>query len=197
MKLLLTAAAAVAALAFAATAAASSVQPAGIGAFSEVPDSAPFAVTALSPDAARSLGVPKAFLPGTTPLPGLAAGGLATTNAMGSCGACINTCWTINALHTGSNTTTGSYWENDQPVWCGNGAWVTYSDVSRHWQTVSMWYSADGESGPYYDGGCVGCASIHFTLWGYTSWHPPIGPVSHTTLRLAAWLQAYGAAAYG
>ena len=189
MKLLLIAAAACAALASAAGATAAPVLPQG--GLTVAPDG-PIAVSTLSPAEAGRLGVPKAFLPGKTPLPDLA-----TTTAMGSCGACINTCWTINALHTGSNTTTGSYWENDQPVWCGNGAWITYSDVSRHWQTVSMWYSADGESGPYYDGGCVGCASIHFTLWGYTSWHPPIGPVSHTTLRLAAWLQAYGAAAYG
>lgn len=189
MKVLLTAAAAVVALALASVAAASPAQPGP--AFTVVPDGA-IAVNTLSLDQARQLGVPKAFLPGAVPMPGIA-----TTSSMGSCGACINTCWTINALHTGSNTSTGSYWENDQPIWCGNGAWITYSDISRHWQSVSMWYSADGESGPYYDGGCVGCTSIHFTLWGYTSWHPPIGPVSHTTLRLAAWLQAYGSASYG
>ena len=190
MKVLLTAAAAVAALAFAASAAAAPVQPGG---FTIAPDD-PVAVTTLSVDDASRLGVPKAFLPGKTPLPGL---GLAATNAMGSCGACINTCWVANAFHTGSNTSTGSYWENDAPVWCGNGSWITYADASKHWQTVSMWYSADGESGPFWDGGCIGCVSDHFTIYGYTTWHPPFLPASHTTLRLGVWLQAYGSAAYG
>ena len=152
----------------------------------------PFAIKKLSQGEARRLGVPEALLPGravdsrvSTPV----------TDALGPCGACINTCW-VTTFHTGDNTSTGSYWENDSPVWCGNGSWITYADVSRHWQTVSMWYSADGEAGPWFDGGCVGCVSIHFTVYGYFSWHPPVWPVSHTTLRLGVWMQAYGAAAY-
>ena len=191
MKVLLTAAAAVAVLALVANAGAVPTQPGG--APGAVSDGA-LAVSTLSRDEAKNLGVPKAFLPGTTPLP---VAGLATPNALGSCGACINTCWVGSGMRTGANTSTGSYWENDSPVWCGNGAWVTYADASKHWQTVTMWYSADGESGPFWDGGCIGCASTHFTIYGHTTWHPPFLPPSHTTLRLGIWLQAYGSASYG
>ena len=151
-----------------------------------------FTVKKLTPGEARKLGVPDGLLPGktvdsrvTAPLP----------DALGPCGLCIQTCW-VTTFRTGDNTTTGSYWEYDNPVWCGNGSWITYADVTRHWQSVSIWYSADGEAGPWFDGGCVGCVSIHFTVYGYFTWHPPIWPPSHTTLRLGVWMQAYGAASY-
>jgi hypothetical protein len=160
---------------------------------------APFTIVTLSRSQAQSLGVPDAFLPGSaSPLAPSGAesrGGTVSPDAVGPCGACINTCWTTT-FRTGDNTTTGGYWEYDNPTWCGNGSWITYADISRHWQWVSMWYSADGEAGPWFDGGCVGCASIHFTVYGYFSWHPPVLPISHTTLRLGVWMQAYGAAAY-
>lgn len=153
---------------------------------------ASFTVKKLTPGEARKLGVPEALLPGKTvdarvaaPLP----------DALGPCGLCIQTCW-VTTFRTGDNTATGSYWEYDNPVWCGNGSWITYADISRHWQSVSIWYSADGEAGPWFDGGCVGCVSIHFTVYGYFTWHPPVWPASHTTLRLGVWMQAYGAAAY-
>jgi hypothetical protein len=152
---------------------------------------APFVAKKLTPGEAKKLGIPDALLPGKN-VQGAAG---PSPTAVGPCGLCINTCWTTT-FHTGDNTTTGSYWENDSPVWCGNGSWITYADIGRHWQSVSMWYSADGEAGPWFDGGCVGCSSIHFTIYGYFSWHPPIWPVSHSTLRLGVWMQAYGAAAY-
>jgi len=191
MKLVLAAAAVVAALAAAAVAQAA--PPAS--------HDDPFAttqvvgldVTQLSAAQARRLGVPDAVLPGTA---ARSSGvGAVAPSSLGPCGACINTCWTTT-YRAGADTYTGSYWENDQPVWCGNGSWITYLDVSRHWQSVSIWYSADGEAGPFVDGGCVGCVSIHFTVYGYVTWHPPWWPASHTTIRLALWLQAYGAASY-
>jgi hypothetical protein len=191
MKVLLLLAACATALALTATASAAPKPQPGDG-FATAPVNAPFTVKELSASEARSLGVPKSSLPGVKAAD--RAGG-ASTYAAGPCGACIVTCWTV-LTHTGTDTSTGSYWENVQPVWCGNGSWITYADVSRHWQTVSIWYSADGESGPWFDGGCVGCTSIHYTVYGYFSWHPPIWPGSHTTVRLGVWLQAYGAAAY-
>jgi hypothetical protein len=156
-------------------------------------------VAKLTPSEAKKLGVPDAYLPGTRSpaLPAAtAAGVIPSPSAATPCGLCINTCW-VTTFHNGSNTTTGSYWENDNPVWCGNGSWITYADITRHWQSVSIWYSADGEAGPWFDGGCVGCSSIHFTLYGYFTWHPPFGyPPSHSTVRLGVWMQAYGGAAY-
>ena len=201
MKLVLAAAAGVAALMAALVTAAGSS-----AASTQEPQPDPFAGTQpaavvikkLSPGEAKKLGVPDAYLPGTRSPALPAAPGVAapSPSATTPCGSCINTCWTTT-FHTGSNTTTGSYWENDNPVWCGNGSWITYADITRHWQSVSIWYSADGEAGPWFDGGCVGCSSIHFTLYGYFTWHPPFGyPPSHTTVRLGVWMQAYGAAAY-
>jgi hypothetical protein len=152
---------------------------------------APFVVKKLTPGEARKLDVPDALLPGKSVTTG------ASPLALGPCGACINTCWTTT-FRAGDSTWSGSYYENDNATWCGNGSWITYSDITRHWQSVSMWYSADGEAGPWFDGGCVGCVSLHFTAYGNFSWHPPLGvPVSHTTARLGVWMQAYGAAAYG
>jgi hypothetical protein len=150
----------------------------------------PLVVQPLTGPQARKLGVPAALLPGAR-----SDHGGTSPNASGPCGACINTCWTAT-FRQGGNSSTGSYYENDNPVWCGNGSWITYADISRHWQSVSMWYSADGEAGPWFDGGCVGCTSIHFSLYGNFSWHPPILPVSHSTVYLGVWLQAYGSAAY-
>jgi hypothetical protein len=187
MKLITPLAAGLAALAFASGAAAA--PPAQQDGFAGRHDDA-LVVKKLTTGEARKLGVPDALLPGKK-----ADAGVALPAAIGSCGACIQTCWT-GTFRTGDNTTTGNYWEYENPVWCGNGAWITYADISRHWQYVSMWYSADGEAGPWFDGGCVGCVSIHFTIYGYVSWHPPVWPVSHTTLRLGVWLQAYGSAGY-
>jgi hypothetical protein len=192
MKALMVAAASAVVLAFAAAAQASPAPaPAPAPAPFAAPQDAAITLTKLNAAQARKLGVPAAFLPGSS-----GGKGGASPDAMGPCGACINTCWVADGLHTGSNTSTGSYWENASPVWCGNGAWITYLDVGRHWQSVSMWYSADGESGPFIDGGCIGCTSIHFTVYGYFTWHPIVLPASHSTLRLGAWLQAYGSAAY-
>lgn len=189
MKVLLVVAASAVALAFASGA--SAAQPSKPGGPSAEPD-----VVKLTAAQAKRLGVPDAFLPGTKPLPGIDSVGLPSPTAVGPCGACINTCWVATGFRAGDDTTTGSYWENSNPVWCGNGAWITYADISRHWQSVSMWYSADGEAGPWFDGGCVGCSSIHFTVYGYFTWHPPFIPASHNTARLGIWLQAYGSAAY-
>jgi hypothetical protein len=187
MKAMLVAAASAALLAFAAAAQAA---PAPVPGASANPQ-ASVDVAKLTAAQAKKLGVPDAFLPGAS-----GGRGGASPDAMGPCGACINTCWVVNSFHTGSDTSTGSYWEHAAPVWCGNGAWITYLDISRHWQSVSMWYSADGETGPWVDGGCIGCTSIHFTIYGYFTWHPIVLPPSHSTLRLGVWLQAYGAAAY-
>jgi hypothetical protein len=200
MKLVLAALAC--AVALAAAAAAAAAPPAGKqqqDPFAHA-QPAPFSVVTLTRSEAQSLGVPDEVLPGTVstlaPAGAETRGGVASPDSVAPCGACINTCWTTT-FRTGDNTSTGSYWEYDNPTWCGNGSWITYADISRHWQSVSMWYSADGEAGPWFDGGCAGCVSIHFTLYGYFSWHPPVFPVSHTTIRLGVWMQAYGAAAYG
>jgi hypothetical protein len=192
MKLILLAAVGAIVLAFAA--AANAASPSG---FTAAP-LAPLAVTQLTASQAKTLGVPDAFLPGTksvvaAPL----AGAIASPTAAGPCGACINTCWVADHFHAGSDTATGSYWENASPVWCGNGSWITYVDTSRHWQSTSIWYSPEGEAGPWTDGGCLGCGSIHFTIYGNFAWHPPFGYVSYTTARLGVWLEAYGSAAYG
>lgn len=193
MKLLFVAAAAAVVLAAASGAQAARPAPQPDGFASTRSTALP--VVQLSAAQARSLGVPDAFLPGTgSPLAPHVRGGV-TPDAVSPCGACINTCWT-STYGVGANTSTGSYWEYDQPVWCGNGSWITYLDAGRHWQYVSIWYSADGEAGPFVDGGCVGCVSIHFTLYGYFTWHPPVWPPSHSTLRLGLWLQAYGSAAF-
>ena len=186
MKLMLLAAVGAVVLAFAA--AANAASPAGFTATSL----APVAVTQLTAVQARALGVPDAFLPGTKPF----AGAIASPSAVGPCGACINTCWVVDHFHAGSDTSTGSYWENAAPVWCGNGSWITYLDTNRHWQSSSIWYSTEGEAGPWTDGGCLGCASIHFTVYGNFAWHPPFAYTSYTTVRLGVWLQAYGSASY-
>jgi hypothetical protein len=190
MKVLLLLGACVGALAMTAAAGAQPPQPSGFGATVESPP----VVTKLTTAQAKALGVPAQLAPGArTGLKQIDAG-IAAPN--GGCGACINSCWTAN-YRIGGDTSTGSYFENFQPLWCGNGAWITYLDMSRHWQTVSMWYSADGEAGPWVDGGCVGCTSIRPVVYGYFTWHPVILPASHTTIRLAVWLQAYGSAAWG
>lgn len=190
MKLLLAAASAVVALGLTAGAPAAP-PPAQQDGFSGVHE-APFKVKKLTPGEARKLGVPDTLLPGKQ----VTTGAAPDVVALSGCGACINTCWTTTT-RTGDDTSTGSYWLYDRPTWCGNGAWITYRNASTHFQTVSMWYSADGQAGPYWDGGCVGCTSTHFTLYGYFTWHPPVLPASHSTVRLGVWLQAYGSAAYG
>ena len=187
MKVLLFLTACASALVAAATAAAAAPQP-GQDPFA-TSASMPFAIHEITAPQARKLGVPAGSLPGTR-------SDRPSTSALAPCGMCINTCWT-STYRAGASTSTGDYFENDSPVWCGNGSWITYADVSRHWQSVTMWYSADGDSGPWFDGGCAGCTSIHFSLYGNFSWHPPILPVSHHFVYLGVWLQAYGAASYG
>ena len=189
MKLLLFLTVCASALVIATGALAAAPQPAPDPFGSEA--TTPLVVQQLTGPQARKLGVPAASLPGTR-----SDRGGPSPNASGPCGVCINTCWTTT-YRAGASTSTGDYYENDSPVWCGNGSWITYADVTRHWQSVTMWYSADGDSGPWFDGGCAGCSSIHFSLYGNFSWHPPILPVSHHFVYLGVWLQAYGAASYG
>jgi hypothetical protein len=109
-----------------------------------------------------------------------------------SCGACINTCWSVVGRN-GPSDWSGHAYIYDHVSWCGNGAQVTYSSA---WQSYdqSGWFRIGNTYGPWNSGGCLGCASLRWS--GYMLWSesiPVLGIEHNGTTWLNIYLTAYGA----
>jgi hypothetical protein len=107
------------------------------------------------------------------------------------CGACINSCW-AGTTRTGPSDWSGHAWIYHHFTWCGNGAWITYGSA---WQSIDQygWYTIDGQWGPWWSGGCLGCSNLQ--VQGYITWHntiPLIGFNQSGTTWLTTTLWAWG-----
>jgi hypothetical protein len=99
-------------------------------------------------------------------------------------------CWR-GYVENGQSTATGYYFLHFNPLWCGNGWSVTYTDPSWFYQTCDGWYSCDGRSGPYYTDGCIGCGSISYRAYGQFTWHTWFGYSSGHDLSIGTRLYGY------
>jgi hypothetical protein len=124
---------------------------------------------------------------------GIAEGARGATAASGGCGACLVTCWTATA-RSGPNDWSGSVFIYQHLYWCGNGAQVTYGSVSQSY-SQSGWYRLDGAYGPWWSGGCIGCASLRASGYILWSWNTPLVSLpSSGTSSLNSTMYAYGGA---
>jgi hypothetical protein len=115
--------------------------------------------------------------------------GVASPN--GDCGACIVTCWTA-ATRAGSGGWSGHVYIYQHLTWCGNGAVVTYGSVWQSYEQVG-WYEIGGEFGPWWSGGCLGCASLSSSGYILWNWTAPVIDVNHSgTTYLNSTMYAYG-----
>jgi hypothetical protein len=116
----------------------------------------------------------------------------APTIAAAGCGSCITTCWTTTVQY-GASDWSGSYWLRHRPLWCGNGATLSY--VGGGWdEYVSGWYSPGPLYGPWSVGGCPnGCGSYSQRASGKFTGHTPlIGFCQSITLSFQDTVYAWG-----
>ena len=124
---------------------------------------------------------------GTAPAPA----GTATTASSG-CGACIVQCWGT-VTRNGPSDWSGHVWIYHRINWCGNGAQITSVLGAAQSFDQSGWYTLQGQFGPWWTSGCVGCGSL--TMAGYMtwSWTAQLIGITHTgTTYLNTTLTAYG-----
>ncbi|HET8527694.1 MAG TPA: hypothetical protein VFL60_02195 [Gaiellaceae bacterium] len=149
---------------------------------------APHAISVLQlVDARRTGAVEIGTRPGTTRHVG-GGGGVDPL----SCGACINTCWSVTGRN-GPSDWSGHAYLYTHVNWCGNGAQVTYAAA---WPTYDQtgWFRIGNTYGPWFSGGCLGCGSIRtsaYMLW--TESIPVLGIDHNGTTWLNIDLTAYGA----
>lgn len=138
---------------------------------------------------------PMRTTPGTPVPAGAAAapdGGMSTA---GDCGACLTSCWSAVA-RAGSADWSGHVYIFQHLSWCGNGARITSASAWQSFEQVG-WYKINGTAGPYWVGGCVGCANA--TIFGavYWDWSSPLINIhSAGTSNLSSTMWAYGAVTF-
>lgn len=143
--------------------------------------------------------VPAIVSPPTRAAPSAVSGGLTTaiaTNgaaspASSSCGACITQCWGATA-RSGPGDWTGHVYIYQHINWCGNGAQVTSASVSQTYEQAG-WYQLQAEFGPWWSGGCAGCASLSASGYILWNWTMQLTGISHSgTTNLTTTVYAYG-----
>jgi hypothetical protein len=172
---------------------------------------------ALVPAAAASAGNPHAqtqpsasvttLVSGPTPIkasaipdgPGagsmLTAGAAGTAVTAGDCGACLVYCWGATT-RSGPSDWSGSVFIYQHLYWCGNGVRVTYGSA---WQSYSQSgsYRIDQTYGPWWSGGCIGCATLRASGYILWSWNAPLVSIPQSgTTHLDTTMYAYGVLAY-
>jgi hypothetical protein len=107
-----------------------------------------------------------------------------------SCGACLNTCWSVTGRN-GPSDWSGHAYIYTHVNWCGNGAQVTYAAA---WPTYdqSGWFRIGSTYGPWFSGGCIGCGSLQTSAYMLWTESIPVLGIDHngTTwlkLNLTAW----------
>lgn len=110
------------------------------------------------PDVRKSGGTEIGTKPGRVKTPGV------STSA--DCGACIVSCWGAT-WRGGFDDLSGHAYLYQHDTWCGNGAAVTYAQVSQTYDQ-SGWFSISSTNGPWWSGGCIGCGYIMAS--GYMMW---------------------------
>jgi len=139
------------------------------------------------PDVKRLGGVELGTRPGVTKRNG---GGVDPL----SCGACINTCWSVVGRN-GPSDWSGHAYIYDHLNWCGNGAVVTYA---TSWQSYDQqgFFHIGSTYGPWWSGGGAGSSYVRST--GYMLWTediPIIGLAHNGTTWLSVTGYAYGGSA--
>ncbi|HZT45625.1 MAG TPA: hypothetical protein VFA24_05535 [Gaiellaceae bacterium] len=154
---------------------------------------APPAQAQPSPSTSSLLAPPVAVPRGLVPAPGqgsLTAGSLKPA-AAGSCGACLTTCWSATSW-SGPSDWSGSVHIYQHISWCGNGAQVTYATVSQSYSQSGS-YRLDSAYGPWWSGGCIGCATLRASGYILWSWSPPLISIPQSgTSHLDTTVYAYG-----
>jgi len=127
--------------------------------------------------------------------PALNAGTAIAATPAGDCGACIQTCWGATT-RSGPSDWSGSVFIYQHLYWCGNGIRVTYGSA---WQSYSQngSYRLDSTYGPWWSGGCIGCASLRASGYILWNWSPPLISIPQSgTSHLDTTMYAYGVLAY-
>jgi hypothetical protein len=76
-------------------------------------------------------------------------------------------CW-YTEMAEGGSAYGGSYYEHWNPTWCGNGSTLSSVDRSNHYQTVSQWWTAQGETPIQTKTGCAsGCTNMVSWILGH------------------------------
>lgn len=120
----------------------------------------------------------------------IAAAGTAAPASSG-CGACLTQCWGAVA-RSGPSDWSGHVYIYQHIDWCGNGSQVTSASV---WQTYeqSGWYQLQSAYGPWYSGGCAGCASLSASGYILWNWTMQLTGIQHSgTTSLTTTVYAYG-----
>ncbi len=112
-----------------------------------------------------------------------------------SCGACIVTCWAATARN-GPDDWSGHIYIYQHLYWCGNGAAITYATV---WQSYEQagWYTLTNAYGPWWSGGCAGCANVRASGYILWNWKAALVNVSHSgTTNLDTTMWAWGGVSF-
>jgi hypothetical protein len=115
--------------------------------------------------------------------------------AASDCGACIVTCWYARARN-GASDWSGHIYIFQNLWWCGNGARITSARVSQDYDQQGA-YTLTSADGPWWSGGCVGCASIRASGYILWNWRAPLinwGHSDRTDLSSTLW--AYGGVSF-
>src|SRR2546425_651384 len=78
----------------------------------------------------------------------------------------------------------------------GNGAVITYATV---WQSYDQagWYTLTNAYGPWWSGGCAGCANVRASGYILWNWKAALVNVSHSgTTSLDTTMWAYGGVSF-
>jgi hypothetical protein len=100
-------------------------------------------------------------------------------------------CWAGTARN-GSSDWSGHIYIYQHLYWCGNGAAITYATASQSYDQVG-WYTLTNAFGPWWSGGCVGCANLRVSGYILWNWKASLINVSHSgTTHLDTTLWASG-----
>ena len=157
------------------------------------PTPAPQQQTQPSPSVTSVVSGPTRVKPDT--IAGLPGTNVATVGGMstvtGSCGACINSCWSMTT-RSGPSDISGSVYIYQHLYWCGNGAIITYGAVSQSYSQSGS-YHLDGAYGPWWSGGCLGCSRLRASGYILWSWSAPLVSIPNTgTSHLDTTVYAFG-----
>ena len=127
-------------------------------------------------------------------VPGLGVGPVRGAGAVkgtaGFGGAVVN-CWAGTA-RSGSSDWSGHIYIYQHLYWCGNGVVVTYATASQTYEQAG-WYTLTNYFGPWWSGGCAGCAYQRVSGYILWNWRTALINVSHSgTTNLDTTMWAYG-----
>jgi hypothetical protein len=138
---------------------------------------------------------PTPVSPADVPAGGVAFRPPAKSFGTADCGACIVQCWGATT-RSGSSDWSGHAYIYQHLVWCGNGAIVTYGQVSQSYEQAG-WYVITATYGPWWSGGCLGCSNLQASGYILWDWRTPLVNVhSSGTSWLNTTVWAYGGVSF-